>query len=250
MSQQLALSVQLRDDATFDNFYPARNQAITTFLQQFTARAHHSKDENDIEVKNNPQRQCGDFNFIYIWGAYSSGRSHLLQACCHQVRQQNVAAFYLSLRDHEQFAPEILQGLENISLLAIDDVNAIAGNVAWEEALFHCYNRLQQTQTLLIVSGNAAPASLLLKLPDLKSRLGSGITFHLHSLNDEEKLAALQLRARLRGMMLPVEVGQYLLRHFPRDMGKLFLLLDELDRATLAAKSRLTIPFLKNFLSV
>ena len=96
----------------------------------------------------------------------------------------------------------------------------------------------------------AAPASLPLKLADLKSRLGAGITFHIQSLSDEEKLMALQLRARFRGMVLPAEVGQYLLRHFPRDMGKLFLLLDELDRASLAAQSRLTIPFVKTVLQM
>lgn len=247
MSQQLALSLQLRDDATFENFYPASNQAIVDFMQQFILSIHPSL-STVTKLENCTSFPNIGFSFIYLWGGASCGRSHLLQASCHQVRQHHLSAFYLPLCDHAEFSPDILQGLENLALVAIDDIHLIAGNAAWEEALFHCYNRFQQTQTRLIVSGNAASVSLQLKLADLKSRLGAGISFHIQSLNDDEKLAALQLRARFRGMILPAEVGQYLLRHFPRDMGKLFLLLDDLDRASLAAQSRLTIPFIKNFL--
>jgi len=61
----------------------------------------------------------------------------------------------------------------------------------------------------------------------------------------EEQLAALQLRAQLRGCELPEETGQFLLRRLPRNMTALCNFLDELDEASLVAQRRLTVPFVK-----
>ncbi len=96
-----------------------------------------------------------------------------------------------------------------------------------------------------MVSARCAPAALNLGLPDLVSRLGWGPVFQLQPLDDEGKRAALQLRARQRGMELPDEVAVYLLRRSPRDMDSLFELLQRLDVASLAAQRRLTIPFVR-----
>ena len=65
---------------------------------------------------------------------------------------------------------------------------------------------------------------------------------------DDDKKRALKLRAVTRGFDLPDEVGDYLLRYFPRDMHALFALLDHLDTASVVAQRRLTIPFVKTVL--
>ncbi|MBE0490133.1 MAG: DnaA regulatory inactivator Hda, partial [Halomonas sp.] len=61
-------------------------------------------------------------------------------------------------------------------------------------------------------------------------------------------LAALQLRARARGMALPDEVARFILHRGPRRLGELFELLGTLDSASLSAQRRLTIPFVKQAL--
>ncbi len=98
--------------------------------------------------------------------------------------------------------------------------------------------------------GDVPPAQLRVKLMDLKSRLGWGVVYHLHGLSDEQKLEALRLRAQGRGLELDGSVGRFLLRRCPRDMGQLFLMLEELDQASLAEQRRLTIPFVKDVLGV
>jgi DnaA family protein len=87
-----------------------------------------------------------------------------------------------------------------------------------------------------------------LTLPDLTSRLGWGPVFQLATLSDRDKRAALQMRARRRGLELGNEVAEYLLRRYPRDMDSLFSLLNQLDRASLVAQRRLTIPFVRELL--
>jgi DnaA family protein len=61
-------------------------------------------------------------------------------------------------------------------------------------------------------------------------------------------MASLACRARGRGLELPDETAQFLLRRFPRDLPTLFALFDTLDTASLIEQRRLTIPFVKSVL--
>jgi DnaA family protein len=73
-------------------------------------------------------------------------------------------------------------------------------------------------------------------------------TFHLAALDEADRIKALQLRARHRGLDLPTETANFLLSRSKRDMATLYAVLDQLDTAALEAKRRLTIPFVKETL--
>ncbi|XQW92104.1 DnaA regulatory inactivator Hda [Candidiatus Paracoxiella cheracis] len=227
MVRQLTLPVNLRDDATFTNFYPGDNNHLVKALKALLS--------GDGE------------QFIYLWGAPGVGRSHLLQACCHEFSDRQCSIVYLPLRS-EHLTPEILQGMEAMRLVCLDDIDAVLGQPQWEEALLHFYNRARDNGVKLIVSGNDLPPQLPCELADLRSRLSWGLVFQVTGLSDEQKLLALQMHARHRGMHISCEVGQFLLRHLPRNMTELFKVLNKLDHASLVAKKRLTIPFIKRVL--
>lgn len=227
---QLPLSLRLRDEATFANFYPGSNLEILRSLEQIAAGSGE--------------------RMVYLCGARGQGRSHLLQAACQTASQHQLTSVYLPLGNLLNFTPEALSGLESLSLVCIDDLHIIAGQLIWEEALFHLYNRINDSGKRLIIAANDLPKQIGLQLPDLTSRLAWGITYQLHALSDEEKLAALTMRADHRGMTLPEETARYILTHCPRHMGTLLAALDALDNASLAAQRRLTIPFVKEILQI
>lgn len=229
MSTQLALPLGLRDDATFDNFFQGVNAHCVAALM----------------ASASGQR----YPFIYLWGQSGAGRSHLLQAACHLATQKNRSCVYLPL-SASGLAPQILQDLEHINLVCIDDIEAIAKNKSWEEGLFNLYNRIRDNNQTLLIVGAHPPQRLGLELADLVSRLAWGVVFQLHVLSDEDKLAALALRSKLRGLVLSEDVGHFLLRRCPRDMTQLFTILDTLDKASLQAQRKLTIPFVKSVLGV
>lgn len=79
---------------------------------------------------------------------------------------------------------------------------------------------------------------------------GLGQIYKLQPLSDEEKLLALQLRGKLRGFELPEDVGRFLLKRLDREMRTLFMTLDQLDRASITAQRKLTIPFVKEILGL
>lgn len=230
MIAQLPLNIQLRDHATFSSFYPGDN------LEAFNAITHI------LDPKTEP--------FLYVWGCDEVGKSHLLQAACNQAMELGLASAYFSLKDLVLQSPEVWQGIESLSLICVDDLEYIAGNPVWEEALFHLFNRILLQQNRLFVSANSAPKDLAIALPDLKSRLASGVTYQLHRLTDDQKIKVLQLRAKQRGLKITLLVGRFLLNHCSRSMTELFGILEVLDRASLAEQRRLTIPFVKQILSI
>ncbi len=228
IADQLTLGVQLKDSASFANFYPGDNQEA---LQGLMALARQP-----------------DPGLIFLWGREGVGKSHLLQALCHEVGSAGDSVVYLPLGDASAIAPEMLAGLESMSLVCLDDLHSVAGDAAWEEALFHLYNRIQLRGGRLVITADATPSSLAIRLADLSSRLTHALIYHLQCLNDEQKGYALQQRATFRGFALPEEVLAYLLKRCSREMNELFDLFDQLDQASLTAKRRLTIPFVRDFL--
>lgn len=229
MTLQLPLSLTWPDQTTFENFHSENNAPILAYLQEM--------------VQGNGEK------YIYLHGPNGAGLSHLLYAACHAMQERGQAAAYLPLR-RADLLPQVLEGMENLSLLCCDDLEFVAGNKEWEEALFHCYNRAQASGTCLLMAGHTPPTQIVWNLPDLGSRLAAGIVFALQPLSDSQKIQALQHRAQKRGFDLPDETGNYLLNHCSRDMHALFATLEKLDRFSLAMQRRVTIPFVKQVLGL
>jgi DnaA family protein len=130
----------------------------------------------------------------------------------------------------------------------VDDVHAVAGDLAWEEALFGLFNEALELRHRVIFAANAAPRQLAWSLEDWRSRASACVIYQLRDLDEAGRAEALRLRAAQRGLDLPSETSDYLLRHLPRDLPSLFEILDQLDEASLAAQRRLTVPFIRDAL--
>ena len=72
--------------------------------------------------------------------------------------------------------------------------------------------------------------------------------YHVRDLDETGRGEAMRLRAKQRGLELPAETLDYLMKRMPRDLRSLFDILDELDEASLVAQRRLTVPFIRDAL--
>lgn len=224
-ASQLVLGVKLRDDARFDNFHGDRNAAAAARLREVC--------EQPVPVLT----VCGDAD---------TGKSHLLQAVCHRAEQRGQSAVCVSVEELLPFGPDALAGLENQSVICLDDLNLIAGQQSWEEAIFHLYNRVNDRGSLMVVSLSEVPGELPFLLPDLVSRLRHGLTIQLGIYRDDDRLRILMARAEQRGLVLGDDVAAFILRRSPRKLADLLAMLDRLDENSLRAQRRLTIPFVKS----
>lgn len=203
---------------------------------------------NFVDGPNGPARhwvervvRSRDLEALYLWGPCGCGKTHLLQAAGRAVAQGGGEVAYIPLGHHDRLDPSILVGLEGLELVCFDDVDAVAGQGQWEEALFHLLNRLRHAGRCWLASARGAPGALRMQLPDLESRLAAALTARLAVLSESERVEALRRRAKDRGFRLPDQVSRFLLRRFPRDLHTLFAILDDLDEASLRQGRRVTL---------
>ena len=161
-----------------------------------------------------------------------------------------MSAAYVPLRDLGRLGIGVLDGMRQLECLCLDDVDEVVGQLEWERALFGVLREIEESGGRLVTAAQAPPALLRWGLPDLGSRFSASAIFQLRVLDETEQQAALQLRARLRGFELPDETSRWLQRRYPRDMRKLYELLDTLDEAALVAQRRLTVPFIREVLGL
>ena len=226
--QQLPLGVRLPDRALFESFLPGRN----------TEALAHARSIAAGEARG----------VTWLSGPGGAGKTHLLQAIC-AAAGARARAGYVPLKQVAHLGAEVLDGLGQLACLCLDDLESVAGDLVWERRLFGLVHESEEAGGALVVAANAPPALLHWALPDLGSRCAAGAVFALRALEEAEQQAALALRARLRGLELPEETWQWLRRRYPRDMRRLYELLDTLDEAALAAQRRLTVPFIRDVLN-
>lgn len=225
---QLTLDIDIPEQASFENF------------------CWHGNELLESQIKNTLPEKGSDF--FYIWGTPGSGRSHLLQAI---TQASEFSSVYLPLKQLLHFGTDALEGIENLDLICIDDIDAICQNHAFEEALFHLYNKIRDANgKQLYISGEKAPHTLDIALPDLKSRLSWGSIFQLKELDEVDKINILQLHAKAKGLTLEQGCAEFLLKRCSRNMHDLTNIIRQLDKASLAAKRKLTIPFIKQTLGI
>ncbi|MBL6751669.1 MAG: DnaA regulatory inactivator Hda [Nevskia sp.] len=227
---QLPLSVQLPDAAGFENFHAGPNAAVVAALRQAAAGDAPSS--------------------ILLHGAPGSGKTHLLQALSRAAGRHGRRAAYLPLESFAQQQPAALAGFEAFELLCLDDIGAAVLDRAWALALLRLVDAVHARGGRCVFGTAAAPGALpRAPLPDLRTRLAACAVFGLKPLAEADLCALLRLRAAARGLELPPEVAQFLLHRLPRDVPGLLGALDLLDRGSLSAQRRLTIPFVQQQLS-
>ncbi len=231
MLKQLPLAISLESSAVFDNFFVSEpNQLLISDLKNFG-------------TDTSPD------HFVYLWGEQHGGLSYLLSAI--QNNLSRLSMQYLPLRDLAAYPPSmILEGVDELQLVCIDDIDVVCGNDEWEEALFHLFNRLRDQGSYLVIASHISPRELPLNLPDLYSRLQWGITHHLKPLSELDKRAAIKMRAMQLGLELPDDVANFLLKRVKRSSSELFAMMATLDTASLANQRKLSIPFVKQVLSL
>ena len=196
--------------------------------------------------------RCGQargFSAMWLVGESGSGKSHLLQSACHAAAAVGAAAAYLPARVMAG-GVDVLDGLGEFGVVAIDDLERWIGERRWEEALMNLYQRLLERGAVLLVASEFGPLDTTVGLADLASRLRAAQVFVIRPLDDADRARAIEHLAAQRGLELGADVVGFILRRAPRRMDELIATFDRLDRGALAQQRRLTIPLAKDVLGL
>ncbi|HET6604975.1 MAG TPA: DnaA regulatory inactivator Hda [Xanthomonadaceae bacterium] len=186
--------------------------------------------------------------WLYLRGPAASGKTHALIGACIAADGSGRRAAYVALS--AQGARGLAESASGSALVAIDGIEAIAGDPEIESALFALHNRLRADGASVLYAAREPPAQLPLQLPDLRSRLSQCTQLILRPPGECERRELLVARAAARGLALDEAVVEFLFRRVGRDLGTLTALLDRIDRASLAAQRRVTVPFVRGLLEV
>ncbi|WP_170113424.1 DnaA regulatory inactivator Hda [Ahniella affigens] len=219
---QLPLSFRFAARTRFQHFLAGDNAPVVAAVE---ALAHETE----------------DFVGILLAGPEGSGKTHLASA----LVQTAAEVRFLPLRSLGDKALLAIETAPEQGLVVIDDIDALAGRRLEEIAMFDLFNRLKAARARLLVTSSELPNRLPIHLPDLLSRLASLAQHRLRPLPEFEIRTVLVDRARDRGLSLSGEVLDFLLRRYPRNLGALIQLIDQLDVASMAAQRRLTVPFVR-----
>jgi DnaA family protein len=225
MPEQFPLHFEFLANQTFNDFFAGDNQPIIENLQQCV-------------LGNGEQK-------IFIRGKSGQGKSHLLQACCHYAQQHEKLSFYFDLSRYSRHQPAILNGIDEYDVVCLDNVDSIVGHKKWEHALYELMKCHYEKGHQLIISSSFLPNHMDIKTQGLKDHLNWGLILQLKTLVDTNNIDALIFKADAMGFEISPQVGRFLVIQHQAELHELWRLLEEIDRASLAAKRKLTVPFLK-----
>jgi len=226
--KQIALPLSLDRQFSFDNFVSERAELILSSLQALVIG------KGEIQVG--------------LWGAASSGKTHLLNASADFARLNGVP---MQIYDATQLLHCDAAGFEGFShcdVLAIDNLDALAGNAEWEACFYQVINRCRDGEYRFLFSTTLRPESLATRLDDFRSRLQWGLLLQLPFSDDAEIRQILRKRAGLLGIELSDEVISYLMTHHARDLAEQIAILQHLDGVSLSQQRKVTIPLVKQAL--
>ena len=231
---QLLLNLEFTDEYNLNNFFfSQKNKFIHNHLVSLNNRKYTTLNR-----------------YTYLYGVSGVGLTHLLFGMCLFFKKNKKKYIYLPMNKINEFSVEIFEGIENLDLVCIDNIENISGNEKWERALFNFFNCANEANCKILVTAKNIPKNIGINLNDLLSRLNSGLIIRINELCDEEKINAIIFKADKIGLNLERKVINYLINHYHRETKSLFIALKKLDYNSLRIKRKLTIPFIKDILRI
>ncbi len=222
--RQLALQIQINESASLNNFFVSKNNYKT------------------IQILKNILIDSDNGTQIFIDDQGSNGKSYLLQAICNDFSNSNNSSIYIPIQEAINLDPSILEGVSELNLICIDDVDLINKRREWEIALFNLINECYEKDCLLLLSGSI---NKLEAIPDLVSRIKKMEILRLEAINDDELLEASQAISKNLNIEISDKNLNYLINNSRRDIKTIFRTLSRLEKESLERKKSIGLNLIK-----
>ena len=188
---------------------------------------------------------------LIINGAEGSGKSFLMQAICNELSSSGKQFAFIPMNKAINMGVEIFQNLASLNAVCIDDLQLILSREEWETALFNLINECQQSNCSLILSfGGNQFLEDITQLPDLLSRIKRMEFMKLQAVQDKFLNQALGFVSQQLDINLEKAELEFLLKHQTREFSILVDNLISLDKQAASLKRKITIPLIKETLSI
>jgi len=158
------------------------------------------------------------YNPLFIYGGVGLGKTHLIQAVCHQIKNNSAGKLKICYLSSERFTNELIEAIQhhstagfrqkyrNVDVLVIDDIHFIAGKESTQEEFFHTFNTLYDAHKQIIFSSDRPPKEISNLQDRLVSRFGWGLTTDIQPPDMETRVAILKKKIEREPVSVPDEV--------------------------------------------
>ncbi len=150
------------------------------------------------------------YNPLFIFGGCGLGKTHLLHAVGHAVRQKRPEArvYYVPA---ERFTNEMIYAIQhaqtlafrnkyrNVDVLLIDDIQFLAGKESTQEEFFYTFNALRDAHKQVVVTADKPPKDIPMLEERLTSRFNQGLVTDIQQPDLETRIAILRNRSAQEG---------------------------------------------------
>ena len=222
--RQLALQIQINERASLDNFFISKNNNKAIQILK------------DLLERSNNGAQ------IFIDDLGSNGKSYLLQAICNDFSNSNNSTIYIPMQKAINLEPSILEGINDLNLICLDDIDLISNQRDWELALFNLINECYEKDCFLLLSGSIDKLEVI---PDLISRIKKMEILRLKAIDDDELLRATQSISKNLNIEISDKNMNYLINNSRRDIKTVFRTLSQLEKESLERKKSIGLNLIK-----
>ena len=201
------------------------------------------------------------FNPLYIYGDSGLGKTHIVQAIGHEVRQRHpeLQVLYVSMNKFQaQFQTAYKNGeitdfihfYQMVDVLIIDDIQELTGKIGTQNAFFNIFNHLQLAGKQLILTSDKPPVELKDIEQRLLTRFKWGLSAYLSIPDYETKVKIIRSKAKRLGANIPEDVVAYLAENISANIREIEGALSSLIANASFLGRKITISLAKDILKV
>ncbi|HQP91047.1 MAG TPA: chromosomal replication initiator protein DnaA [Candidatus Omnitrophota bacterium] len=199
------------------------------------------------------------YNPLFIYGRAGLGKTHLMQAICHRIKQKFPhSRFYYT--PSEKFTNDLISAIQhrstqafrdkfrNVDVLLIDDIHFIANKEATQEEFFHTFNALYDAHKQLIISSDRPPKEIQKLEERLVSRFGWGLVTDIQPPDIETRIAILRKKIENETIDIPDDVIFFIAETIKTNIRELEGALVRIIAYSLLQEEAITLDMAKNVL--
>ena len=161
------------------------------------------------------------YNPLFIYGDSGLGKTHLLYAIAHVIREKNRQSKILYIKGDEfinDFIESVRSGkagdfrtkYREADLMLVDDIQFVAGKVETQNEFFHTFNTLYESKKQIVLTSDRPPQEMALLDDRLRTRFEWGLMADVQQPVLETRVAIVKNKAANLGLILDDSIANYI----------------------------------------